>query len=376
MNFAAGEKRAWLRDRGVRFFPVVGWSERGGDNASGHGNSVPRFHITWGTGPGIVAPFIERVREAAERGLVTFKFRHRVNELTRTGVTVEACAATCWSRRASSADTKARVSSSGSFELKAQAVIVTSGGIGGNHELVRRTGRRGSDAAPKRMITGVPDHVDGRMLAITEAAGGSVINRDRMWHYVEGIKNWNPVWPDHAIRVIPGPSTMWLDARGSRLPAPLYPGFDTLRTLKYIVQIPATIIPGYSDPQNYREGIRAFRLEQNPDLTGKKWSQVLGARAQRRARPDQIVHGQRRRLYRRTRSREAGGAHERAGRRRRRCFVLRTSSARSPRAIVSSRIRCARTRRSPRSARRARYLGDRIFAPCGRIGCSIRRRAR
>ncbi len=280
VNFAAGEKRAWLRDRGVRFFPVVGWAERGGDNASGHGNSVPRFHITWGTGPGIVAPFIERVREAAERGLVTFKFRHRVNELTRTGVTVEGVRGDVLEPSRVERGHKSSRVVAGSFELKAQAVIVTSGGIGGNHELVRRNWPARLGPAPKRMITGVPDHVDGRMLAITEAAGGSVINRDRMWHYVEGIKNWNPVWPDHAIRVIPGPSTMWLDARGRRLPAPLYPGFDTLRTLKYIVDSGHDYSWFILTRRIIEKEFALSGSEQNPDLTGKKWSQVL-ARARK-----------------------------------------------------------------------------------------------
>ena len=280
VNFAAGEKRAWLRDRGVRFFPVVGWAERGGDNASGHGNSVPRFHITWGTGPGIVAPFIERVREAAERGLVTFKFRHRVNELTRTGVTVDGVRGDVLEPSRVERGHKSSRVVAGSFELKAQAVIVTSGGIGGNHELVRRNWPARLGPAPKRMITGVPDHVDGRMLAITEAAGGSVINRDRMWHYVEGIKNWNPVWPDHAIRVIPGPSTMWLDARGRRLPAPLYPGFDTLRTLKYIVDSGHDYSWFILTRRIIEKEFALSGSEQNPDLTGKKWSQVL-ARARK-----------------------------------------------------------------------------------------------
>src|SRR5580698_129721 len=87
--FAAGEKRSWLRDRGLRFFPVVGWAERGGDNASGHGNSVPRFHLTWGTGPGVIEPFVQRVRDGERTGLVTFKFRHRVNALTRSGAAID-----------------------------------------------------------------------------------------------------------------------------------------------------------------------------------------------------------------------------------------------------------------------------------------------
>ncbi len=233
--FAAGEKRSWLRDRGIRFFPVVGWAERGGDNASGHGNSVPRFHITWGTGPGLIAPFVERVQEGAKQGLVTFKFRHRVNELTRTGGVVDGVRGDILEPSNVERGQKSSRAVAGGFALKAQAVIVTSGGIGGDHDLVRRNWPQRLGPVPKQMITGVPDHVDGRMLAITEAAGGTVINPDRMWHYVEGVKNWNPIWTDHAIRVLPGPSTLWLDARGKRLPAPLYPGFDTLRTLKHIL---------------------------------------------------------------------------------------------------------------------------------------------
>jgi uncharacterized protein len=273
--FAAGEKRAWLRERGIRFFPVVGWAERGGDNASGHGNSVPRFHITWGTGPGIIAPFVARVREGANRGLVTFKFRHRVNELIRSGSMIEGVRGDILEPSRIERGQKSSRNVVGAFELKAQAVIVTSGGIGGNHALVRQNWPQRLGPAPRQMITGVPDHVDGRMLTITEAAGGTIINRDRMWHYVEGVKNWNPIWTDHAIRVIPGPSTLWLDARGKRLPSPLYPGFDTLRTLKYIME------SGY----DYSWFILTRRIiqkefalsgsEQNPDLTGKKWSQVL-----------------------------------------------------------------------------------------------------
>jgi uncharacterized protein len=278
--FAAGEKRSWLRDRGIRFFPVVGWAERGGDNASGHGNSVPRFHITWGTGPGLIAPFVQHLREGAKQGLVTFKFRHRVNALTKTGGIVDGVRGDILEPSNVERGQKSSRAVVGDFALKAQAVIVTSGGIGGDHDLVRRNWPQRLGPAPKQMITGVPDHVDGRMLAITEAAGGTVINSDRMWHYVEGVKNWNPIWTDHAIRVLPGPSTLWLDAHGKRLPAPLYPGFDTLRTLKHI------LATGY----DYSWFILTRRIiqkefalsgsEQNPDLTGKKWSLVL-ARARK-----------------------------------------------------------------------------------------------
>jgi predicted oxidoreductase len=233
--FAAGEKRSWLRARGLRFFPVMGWAERGGGNATGHGNSVPRFHLTWGTGPAVLAPFIARVRDGESRGLVHFKFRHRVNELTRSGASVDGVRGDILAPSDVERGRKSSRDVVGTFALKAQAVIVASGGIGANQALVRQNWPRGL-RPPQRMISGVPDHVDGRMLAISEAAGGAVINRDRMWHYVEGIKNWNPIWTDHGIRVLPGPSSLWLDARGNRLPVPLYPGFDTLATLKHIME--------------------------------------------------------------------------------------------------------------------------------------------
>jgi predicted oxidoreductase len=273
--FAAGEKRSWLHARGLRFFPVVGWAERGGHNAIGHGNSVPRFHVTWGTGPGVLAPFVQRAREAERQGLLTFKFRHRVNALTKSGAAVDGVHGEILAPSNVERGRKSSREIVGAFELKAQAVIVASGGIGANHQLVRSNWPQRLGSPPKRMITGVPDHVDGRMLAITEAAGGSIINRDRMWHYVEGIKNWAPLWTDHAIRILPGPSPLWLDARGNRLPVPLYPGFDTLGTLRHIMHT------GY----DYSWFILTKRIiekefalsgsEQNPDLTGKSWRQVL-----------------------------------------------------------------------------------------------------
>jgi uncharacterized protein len=273
--FAAGEKRSWLRDRGLRFFPVVGWAERGGGNATGHGNSVPRFHLTWGTGPGVIEPFVKQVRQGAEQGLVTFKFRHRVNALTKSGAAVDGISGDILAPSNIERGRKSSRDVVGAFELRAQSVIVASGGIGANHDLVRANWPARLGRSPQRMITGVPDHVDGRMLAITEAAGGTVINRDRMWHYVEGIKNWNPIWTDHAIRILPGPSSLWLDARGKRLPVPLYPGFDTLATLKYIMDT------GY----DYSWFILTRRIiekefalsgsEQNPDFTSKSWRKVI-----------------------------------------------------------------------------------------------------
>ncbi|MER9295909.1 FAD-binding dehydrogenase [Mesorhizobium sp. M0621] len=276
VGFAAGEKRSWLMQRGLKFFPVVGWAERGGGNAIGHGNSVPRFHITWGTGPGVLEPFVLRVLEAQKQGLISFKFRHRVNELTRTGATVDGVRGDILQPSTVERGHKSSRDIAGDFELHAQAVIVASGGIGANHQLVRENWPQRLGAAPRRMITGVPDHVDGRMLAITEQAGGSIINRDRMWHYVEGIKNWAPIWTDHAIRILPGPSSLWLDARGKRLPVPLYPGFDTLGTLSHIMSTGFDYSWFILTRKIIQKEFALSGSEQNPDLTGKSWRQVLG----------------------------------------------------------------------------------------------------
>ena len=276
VDFAAGEKRAWLAARGVKFFPVVGWAERGGANASGHGNSVPRFHITWGTGPGVLEPFVARAREAEKAGRLAFLFRHRVNEIVTSGGTVTGVRGAMLEASDVERGRKSSRTVTGDFELNAPVVIVASGGIGANHDLVRANWPARLGAPPKRMITGVPDHVDGRMLGIAEQAGGHLINRDRMWHYVEGIRNWAPVWTDHAIRILPGPSSIWLDATGRRLPPPLYPGFDTLATLAHLRNTGHDHSWFVLTEKIIRKELALSGSEQNPDLTGKSWRQVLG----------------------------------------------------------------------------------------------------
>jgi uncharacterized protein len=274
--FAAGEKRAWLYERGIRFFPLVGWAERGGRNAIGHGNSVPRFHIAWGTGPGIVAPFVGRVREAARNGRVAIKCRCRVDELVKTGGRISGVRGAILEPTSAERGAKTSRAVVGSFEVKAQAVIVASGGIGADHELIRRNWPKSLGTAPKRMLTGGPDHVDGRMLAITERAGGRIVNPDRMWHYVEGVKNWNPIWTNHGIRILPGPSSLWLDARGKRLPTPLYPGFDTLATLRHIIETGYDYSWFILTKRIIRKEFALSGSEQNPDLTSKSWRRVAG----------------------------------------------------------------------------------------------------
>ena len=272
VDFAAGEKRAWLRDRGLKLFPLVGWAERGGYDARGHGNSVPRFHITWGTGPGLVEIFAQRVTGNA---LVTTAHRHQVDELIvedNAVVGVRGSVLTPSNALRGVASSREVV---GDFEFRASAVIVTSGGIGGNPDLVRKNWPASMGRVPGQLLAGVPAHVDGRMIGITEAAGARVINRDRMWHYTEGITNYDPIWPDHGIRIIPGPSSLWLDATGRRLPPPLYPGFDTLGTLQHIAKSGHDYTWFILNARIIEKEFSLSGQEQNPDLTQRSVRQVL-----------------------------------------------------------------------------------------------------
>ena len=276
VEFAAGEKRSWLHEQGMRWFPVVGWAERGDGRAGGHGNSVPRFHVTWGTGPGVVEPFVRKAVAYERAGLLSFAFRHQVDDLVlndgvATGVRGTVLAPDSTPRGASS-----NRDGVGGFELSASVVVLTSGGIGANHDLVRQHWPESLGRPPESMTTGVPAYVDGRMLEIAERAGANLINRDRMWHYVEGVKNWDPIWPGHAIRILPGPSSMWFDGSGRRLPAPLFPGFDTLGTLQHLRRTGHDHSWFVLTRKIIEKEFALSGSEQNPDLTGRSIPQVLG----------------------------------------------------------------------------------------------------
>ncbi|MDQ1643109.1 MAG: uncharacterized protein QOJ90_2460 [Actinomycetota bacterium] len=273
VEFAAGEKRSWLASHGIAFLPMVGWAERGNLRADGHGNSVPRFHVAWGTGTGVVGPFVSSAERAADNGLVTFHHRHRVDELVISDGRVHGVRGAVLA-----ADESARGAASsrevvGDFELSAQAVIVTTGGIGANHEMVRRFWPDRLGSPPATMVTGVPAYVDGRMLDISADAGVRLVNRDRMWHYTEGVQNWAPVWPGHGIRILPGPSSMWFDALGRRLPDPCLPGYDTLSTLRHLRTTPDIVGHDHSwfilTQRIIEKEFALSGSEQNPDITSK-----------------------------------------------------------------------------------------------------------
>ena len=279
LDFASGPMRAWLHQMGLRWFPVVGWAERGGGHATGHGNSVPRFHLTWGTGPGVLAPFIARCKAHETEGRITFKFRHQVDriEMTDGAATGVAGSVLAEDDAVQGAETSRAVV--GAFAATAGAVIVSSGGIGGNFEMIRKVWpQERLGPMPERMLSGVPAHVDGRMLDISAAAGGHVINKDRLWFYTEGVQNWDPIWPKHGIRILPGPSSMWFDARGNRFDAPALPGFDTNATFKAILESGYDYSWFVLTQKVIKKEFALSGSEQNPDFTSGKWKEVIRQR--------------------------------------------------------------------------------------------------
>ena len=282
VEFAAGEKRSWLTGLGLTFLPTVGWAERGDLRADGHGNSVPRFHVTWGTGTGVVEPFVRSCLAAADRGLVRFHHRHRVDELVIADGAASGVRGTVLAPSSEARGVASNRDPIVDFELNAPVVILTTGGIGANHDLIRRYWPARLGTPPSTVVTGVPAYVDGRMLDIAAGAGVRLVNRDRMWHYTEGLRNWDPIWPGHGIRILPGPSSMWFDALGRRLPDPCLPGYDTLGTLRHLRA--SEDIAGYDHSWfilTRRIIEKEFALsgsEQNPDITSKDRRRFLRER--------------------------------------------------------------------------------------------------
>lgn len=299
VEFAAGEKRSWLAGHGISFLPTVGWAERGDLRAHGHGNSVPRFHVSWGTGTGVVEPFVLSAKEASRAGLLTFYHRHQVDELVVTEGAVRGVRGTVLAEDTSPRGVASNRDRIGDFELTAQAVIVTTGGIGANHDIVRQYWPERLGTAPAGMVTGVPAYVDGRMLDISARAGVRLVNRDRMWHYTEGIQNWSPIWPGHGIRILPGPSSMWFDALGRRLPEPCLPGYDTLGTLKYLRTTEDIAEHDHSwfilTQRIIEKEFALSGSEQNPDITAKDRKAFLKERILGKGAPgpvaDFVKHG-------------------------------------------------------------------------------------
>lgn len=283
VKFATYEKEDYLNRMGVKLTPILGWAERGGASASGHGNSVPRFHITWGTGPGLVEPFSNYVLQQEQEGRVTFLPRHQVTSIDIEDNQVRHISGNILEDSDVERGTPSSRQVIDTFSYDVEHLVITSGGIGANIELIKKYWPKRLGQAPEHMIQGVPDSTDGRLIGISENAGVNIVNKDRMWHYTEGVKNHSPIWTQHGIRIIPGPSSMWFDAEGHRMSAPDYPGFDTLHTLETIMKTGYDYSWFILTEDIIKKEFVLSGSEQNPDLTNKDIQLLIKERLSKQA---------------------------------------------------------------------------------------------
>ena len=204
----------WVRGFGVRFLPVINWVERGEFRP---GNSVPRFHVAWGTGKGVAEALIAALRGHRNAGRLTLRFNYRVERLLTHGGRIEGAAGV-------------DEENGTPFELRAEQVVVASGGINGDLERVRQNWHRDWGKPPSTLLNGSHRFADGRLHDAVAGAGGAVTHLDRMWNYAAGVHHPQPRKPNHGLSLVPPRSALWLNWRGERIgPQPLVSGFDTRR---------------------------------------------------------------------------------------------------------------------------------------------------
>jgi hypothetical protein len=212
VNRCTEEVRGWLAERDVGFFRAVGWVERG---YFVPGNSVPRFHIAWGTGEGIVLPLISRLEAHEKAGRLRLHFDHKVDGIIQEGGQVVGCHGT---------------SSAGPFEARGGAVVIAAGGIAGDHDKVREVWPRDQwGEPPEPMLNGSIPEADGKLLDRAEELGANITHLEKMWNYAAGVRHWEPMFPNHGLSLVPAKSPLWVNYQGRRfVDPPLVGAFDTL----------------------------------------------------------------------------------------------------------------------------------------------------
>ncbi len=204
----------WVRKHGIGFFPVVNWVERGEFRP---GNSLPRFHIVWGTGQELTDRLIFALRNHKNIHRLTLCFGHRVEQLLLQGSKV--CGVQGVQEKSGIA-----------FEARAEQVVVATGGINGSMDMVRKHWHADWNTPPETILNGSHRYADGTLHRATVAVGGNLTHMDKMWNYAAGVHHPRPRKPGHGLSLVPSRSALWLNWRGERMgPQPLVSGFDTRR---------------------------------------------------------------------------------------------------------------------------------------------------
>ena len=269
VHFATYEKEAYLKSMGIKLTPMLGWAERGGSLANGHGNSVPRFHITWGTGPGLINPFVDYVLKKEKEGKFRFLTRHQVTNIDIHNNQIKGISGNILEPSDVNRGEPSSRKIIDTFTYDVDNLVISTGGIGANQDMIKKNWPKRLGTPPNYMIQGVPDSTDGKMIELSESLGVNIVNKDRMWHYTEGIHNHSSIWTKHGIRIIPGPSSIWLDAKGNRMSAPDFPGFDTLHSLETITKTGYDYSWFVLSEDMIKKEFALSGSEQNPDITNK-----------------------------------------------------------------------------------------------------------
>lgn len=269
VHFATYEKEAYLKSMGIKLTPMLGWAERGGSLANGHGNSVPRFHITWGTGPGLINPFVDYVLKKEKEGKFRLLTRHQVTNIDIHNNQIKGISGNILEPSDVNRGEPSSRKIIDTFTYDVDNFVISTGGIGANQDMIKKNWPKRLGTPPNYMIQGVPDSTDGKMIELSESLGVNIVNKDCMWHYTEGIHNHSPIWTKHGIRIIPGPSSIWLDAKGNRMSAPDFPGFDTLHSLETITKTGYDYSWFVLSEDMIKKEFALSGSEQNPDITNK-----------------------------------------------------------------------------------------------------------
>lgn len=214
----------WLTKRGISFLPVVNWPERGLFHP---GNSVPRWHIAWGTGFGIIESLTNHLESHPRRSNLQVFFNHQVNRLVETNNRISGCSGIL-------------EGSGEEFSAEADAVIVASGGIcGGDLSKVGENWYKPWGNPPKKILNGSHRYADGKMLDVVKGIGGKITHLDKQWHYAAGIHHPDPDKQDHGLSLVPPRSALWMNASGKRIgPVPLMGYTDTRYVVEQICKQP------------------------------------------------------------------------------------------------------------------------------------------
>ena len=250
----------WLIQHGLKFLPAVNWVERG---QYGEGNCLPRYHVLWGTGFGLVQRFISLIKTHVNRHKITICYEHKVNGFIKSNGSIKGCKAI-------------DESLSVPREFYAKHIVVAAGGMGGNLKKVRDNWYSPWGKAPSEILNGSHKYADGLMHDVLVDEGAKVTHLDKMWNYAAGIPHPNPSFEGEGLSLIPCKNALWLDHTGKRIgPEPLVTGFDTNELCRRVSQLEQ---PYTWQLFNWKIAIKEFAVsgaEHNINIRDKHWFAFL-----------------------------------------------------------------------------------------------------